>query len=197
MAGSARPTAHSAVRVRNHHRTAVLLLALAVLTVTTGCSSGSNDASPKQSATPSATQSVDPHAAEKTAVLDTYRNMWKARNRTYATAKLDSKLEDYAGNKALSNIKATLIYYQDHGTVLKGEPVNSPEITGIDTAAKPMKATIADCVDTSHYDEVNVKTGKKVPVGTAPVRVVYNATAINSNGKWIIWTTEIDRGRTC
>ncbi|MET8411870.1 hypothetical protein ABZV34_27865 [Streptomyces sp. NPDC005195] len=170
---------------------------MALVALSAGCSSPGGDGRAGKETAPTPTKSTDPDAAEKTVVLEVYRSMWKARNRTYATAKLDSKLEDYAGNKALSNIKVTLIYYQDHGTVLKGEPVNSPEITGIDTAAKPMKATIADCVDTSHYDEVNVKTGKKVSVGTAPVRVVYNATAINSNGKWIIWTTEIDRGRTC
>ncbi|MER5924934.1 hypothetical protein [Streptomyces mirabilis] len=196
MKRRAHRTVHSAVRIRDRHRGAALVVALVALTA--GCSSsGDHGGEAKKTTSPAPTKSSDPDASEKTAVLEAYRNMWKARNRTYATAKLDSKLEDYAGNKALSNIKATLIYYQDHGTVLKGEPVNSPEITGIDTAAKPMKATITDCVDTSHYDEVNAKTGKKVPVGTAPVRVVYNATAINSNGKWIIWTTEIDRGRTC
>jgi hypothetical protein len=118
-----------------------LLLALAALTVTTGCSSGSHDASPKQSATPSATQSVDPNAAEKAKVLEAYRNMWEARNRTYAQAKLDPKLSSYAGNKALSNIKVTLLYYQDHGTLMKGQPVNSPQVTGIDTESKPKKAT--------------------------------------------------------
>ncbi|MCX4429077.1 hypothetical protein [Streptomyces mirabilis] len=197
MADSARPTVHLTVRVRNHHRTAVLLLALAALTVTTGCSSGSHDASPKQSATPSATQSVDPNAAEKAKVLEAYRNMWEARNRTYAQAKLDPKLSSYAGNKALSNIKVTLLYYQDHGTLMKGQPVNSPQVTGIDTESKPKKATITDCVDTSRYDEVDAKTGKKVPVGTGSRRHVYNATAINAQGKWIIWTTDIDRERTC
>ncbi|MER7692410.1 hypothetical protein [Streptomyces sp. NPDC097610] len=171
---------------------------MALVALTAGCSSSGGDGGEaKKTTSPTPTKSTDPDAAEKTAVLEVYRSMWQARNRTYATAKLDSKLDDYAGNKALSNIKTTLLYYQDHDTVLKGEPVNTPEITGIDTAAKPMKASITDCVDTSHYDEVNVKTGKKVPVGKAPTRVVYNATAINSNGKWIIWTTEIDRGRRC
>jgi len=197
VAGAARPTVHSAVRVRNRHRTALLLLTLTAFTVTTGCSSGSNAARPKKSVSPSATKSVDPEVTEKAEVLEVYRNMWEARNRTYAEAKLDPKLTDYAGNKALSNIKVTLLYYQDHGTVMKGKPVNSPEVTGINTASKPKKATITDCVDTGHYDEVDAKTGKEVPVGTGSRRHIYTATAISSHGKWIIWTTDINRERTC
>jgi hypothetical protein len=178
-------------------RSAALLTVVVALAAAAGCSSGSDEASPKKSASPSPTKSADPDAAEKAQVLEAYRNMWASRNRTYAKAKLDPKLEEYAGNKALSNIKVTLLYYQDHGTVMRGEPVNSPKVTGIDTSAKPMKATITDCVDTSNYDEVEAKTGKKVPVGTGPRRHVYTATAITSHGKWIIWTTSIDRDRTC
>ena len=174
-----------------------LVLSLVTLTVTAGCSSDTKESSAPKSASPSPSVSADPQAAEKAKVLAVYRSMWDARNRTYASAKLDPKLEDYAGNKALSNIKVTLIYYQDHGTVLKGEPVNSPKVTRVDSTSKPMKATITDCVDSSHYDEVNAKTGKKILAGTGPRRHVYNATAIVSNGKWIIWTTEIDRERTC
>ncbi|WP_405933683.1 hypothetical protein [Streptomyces sp. NBC_00827] len=173
------------------------LLVLTALSVTAGCSSDSVNTSPKKSAGPSATKSVDPDAAEKAKVLQVYRSMWEARNRTYAEAKLDPKLGDYAGNKALSNIKVTLLYYQDHGTVMTGEPVNSPNVTDIDTSSTPMKATITDCVDTSHYEEVDAKTGKEVPVGTGSRRHIYNATAINSDGTWIIWTTDIDREQKC
>ncbi|MFG2526090.1 hypothetical protein [Streptomyces sp. NPDC048527] len=166
------------------------------------CSSGSakdtSHSAPASSASTSATP-ADPDAAEKARVLKAYRSMWDARNLTYAKAELDPDLEKYANNKALSNIKATLAYYQDHGIVTKGTTSNSPEVTGINTTAQPKKATIRDCVDTSNYYEVTAKTGKKAPVGdkNGDRRHVYNATAITSHGRWVIWTTEIDRGAKC
>ncbi|WP_432095619.1 hypothetical protein [Streptomyces sp. bgisy100] len=126
-------------------------------------------------------------------MLKSYRLMWEARNRTYATAKLAPELKTYAGNKALANIKVTMLYHQDQGTVMKGKPVNSPKVTAIDAK----KATLKDCVDTSNYTEVKAKTGKAVSNGDGPRRHVYNSSAIKSGGKWVIWTTAIDRGRTC
>ncbi|MFI8178766.1 hypothetical protein ACIF6H_36595 [Streptomyces microflavus] len=157
---------------------------------------GADDPVPPPAAPPapsSPTPSVDPDAAEKTAVLKAYEGMWAARNRSYATAKLDPELETYAGNKALSNIKATLFYHQQQSTVMKGEPTRAPQVDSVDET----RAALTDCVDTSDYTEVYVKTGKTVPVGTGPRRHHYTASAIKTGGKWVIWTTTIERDRTC
>ncbi|MER5698517.1 hypothetical protein ACWDBO_51650 [Streptomyces mirabilis] len=198
MAGSARPTVHSVVRFRNRHRTAALLLALSALTATASCSSGGDTADPTKSSSPSPTKSADPDAAQKAKVLEAYRGMVAAESRTYKNAKLDPVVEKYAGNKVLADIKATLFYYQQQGVVMQGEMTHDPKITGIDTTAKPMKATLTDCVDSSKYDKTDAKTGKVIPVkASGPRRHVNNATAIYSGGKWVIWTADIDRERTC
>lgn len=182
------------LRDRNRGKAALLLFGVCALAAASSCSADTGDSSAKATgASPSLTRSADQDAVEKNAVLASYRLMWEARNRTYATAKLDPDLEKYAGNKALSNIKLTMLYHQEHGTVMEGEPVNSPEVTAIDAT----KATLKDCVDTSKYTEVESKTGKTVSNGDGPRRHVYNASAIKTGGKWIIWTTAIDRGRTC
>ncbi|WP_095849695.1 hypothetical protein [Streptomyces sp. Ag82_O1-15] len=124
--------------------------------------------------------------------------MVAAESRTYKTAKLDPDVEKYAGNKVLADIKATLFYYQQQGVVMQGEMTHDPKITGIDTTAKPMKATLTDCVDSSKYDKTDAKTGKIIPVkASGPRRHVNNATAIYTSGKWVIWTADIDRERTC
>ncbi|MGP3777051.1 hypothetical protein ACTWJ8_40085 (plasmid) [Streptomyces sp. SDT5-1] len=179
-------------------RRGLAVAAAASLALVAGCSS--NDA---KSAAPSVSFSDSPspkssQEVEKERVLEAYRSMWQARNRTYAKAELDPQLEEYAGNKALSNIKITLMYYQDHDIVTKGKPTNSPEVTRVDTKADPKKAWITDCVDASDYHEVNSKTGKRVEQKNAPTRVVYKATAIASSAdKWTIWTSDIDRGAKC
>ncbi|GGN61948.1 hypothetical protein GCM10012285_61530 [Streptomyces kronopolitis] len=130
-------------------------------------------------------------------MLTAYRALWEARTRTYAKAELDPAVARHAANTALSNVKLTLAYYQDHGTVMRGTPRIAPKVTAVNTTAKPAKAVLTDCVDTRDYTEVNRKTGKKVPVGDGPRRHVYNATAVRVDGSWRIWTTTIERDRTC
>ncbi|WP_411107777.1 hypothetical protein [Streptomyces sp. cmx-4-9] len=185
------------VTARHKRRAAVLSGAVALALALAGCGGGGGGAKAPAAATaaPSPSKKADPDAAEKVAVLEAYQGMWEARNRTYATAKLDPQLETYAGNRALSNIKVTLLYHQEHGTVMTGTPVNAPEVDGFDDAKT--KAVLRDCVDTTTYNEVEAKTGKAVPVGTGPRRHVYNASAIKTGGKWVIWTTDIDRAATC
>lgn len=168
-------------------------LAAAVLFTLTGCGGQQDDGDAKP--TPHATHTKDPQAAQKRAVLAAYRGMTAAETRTYAKGKPDPKLERYAGNKALSGIRQTLLYYQDQGTVLRGKPQHAPKVIAVSGS----RATLADCVDTSHQVEVHKKSGKKVPAGHGSRRHYNTATAIKTDKsrRWVIWTADIDRDRTC
>ena len=132
-------------------------------------------------------------------MLAVYRSMSAAEVRTYAKAKLDPDLEKYAADKALSDIKATLFYYQQQGTIMKGTLTRSPKVTAISIESDPLKATVVDCVDSSAYDKVSAKTGKAVgSVPSGPRRHVVTSTAERSKtGDWKIYASVIDRERTC
>jgi hypothetical protein len=165
-----------------------------------GCG-GSADTSPSSSPSAPATASsptADPQAAAKATVLAVYRKMWAAQVRAYASGTLKGAgLETYAGDKALSKIKVTALYYQQHGSVMKGEPTLSPKVTAINTSTQPYSATITDCVDTTNYVQVDKKTGK--PVGTLDSnrRHVTTFKANPIAGKWRITDFDIARDRTC
>ena len=170
---------------------AVLLLA--------GCGGDpSDDASSSPAASVSASPSTDPQAAAKASVLTVYRKMWDAQVKVYASGTLkDSDLETYAADKALSKIKVTALYYQQHGSVMKGKPTLSPKVTAINATKQPHSATITDCVDTTDYVQVDKKTKK--PVGTLDGNRRHVATfkANPIAGKWRITDFDIDRDRTC
>ncbi|WP_371641024.1 hypothetical protein [Streptomyces virginiae] len=171
---------------------------MALAAALAGCGGGDGGAKAPAAATaaPSPSKSADPDAPEKAAVLEAYRAMRSAEERTYGTAKRDPQLATYAGNTALRDITLTMLYHQEQGTVMKGELSYRPEVTGFDEAKT--KATLTDCVDSSKYDEVKASTGEVIPVkGTAPRRHVNNLTAIKTDGKWVIWALAIDRAATC
>lgn len=163
-----------------------------------GCGSSGDDKAPAvASASTSASKTADPEAAERTAVLRVYQAMNDAETHTYATGKVDPQLEMYAAHKALSDIKVTLFYYQQQGTVMKGSVTRSPQVTSLDTSSVPLKAVVTDCADSSKYDQVNSKTGKVVPY-KGPRRHVVTSTAERSKaGPWKFYTSVIERDRTC
>ncbi|MCY0954113.1 hypothetical protein [Streptomyces sp. H27-S2] len=99
--------------------------------------------------------SVDPQAGEKAALLAAYGAMTAAEERSYATAKVDPELGKHATDKALADIQATLFWYQQRGTVMKGAPVHSPAIDSLDTLGDPLRAAVTDCMDSSAYDKVD------------------------------------------
>lgn len=139
--------------------------------------------------------SVDPLKGDREAVVSAYRQMWAAQVKAYSSGTLKGAgLEEAAGDKALSKIKVTALYYQEHGSIMKGEPELSPKVTSI-TAGK--QAQITDCIDSTHYVQVNKKTGK--PIGLIDVnrRHVATYTARTLAGRWLITDFDIDRDRTC
>ncbi|WP_371594727.1 hypothetical protein [Streptomyces virginiae] len=104
--------------------------------------------------------SVDPQAAEKAAVLAAYAGMGAAEVRTYASGTLDPEVERYATDQALADIKATLFWYQQRGTRMKGQPVHTAAVESLDTSGDPRRAVVTDCVDSTGYDKVALYTSK-------------------------------------
>jgi len=170
-----------------------------IVVLLAGCGgdpSDSGTSSPSPSASVSASPSIDPQAAAKATVLKVYQKMWDAQVKAYSSGTLkDADLESYAADKALSKIKVTALYYQQHGTIMQGKPTLSPKVTAIDTVKH--SATITDCVDSTNYVQVDKKTKK--PVGTLDNnrRHVGTATAHTIAGKWFITDITLDRDRTC
>jgi len=186
---------HSAVG----RKTIVLYGALGLALGLAGCSSGGNEgkAPTAASVAPSSSAPVDPDAADRAAVLSAYKGLTDAESRTYATAKLDPQLETYAAHKALADIKVTLVYQQQHGTVMRGTVKRDPKVTALNTGTVPLKAVVTDCADSSQYNEVITKTSKTVPY-SGPRRHVVTATAERSKtGPWKFYTYVIERDRTC
>ncbi len=101
-------------------------------------------------------------------MLAVYAGMGAAEVRSYAAGALDPDVERYAPDTALADIKATLFWYQQRGTVMKGQPAHAA-VDSIDTAVDPQRATITDCVDSSGYDKLS-KDGKPVASRARPLR---------------------------
>ncbi|MBY8889315.1 hypothetical protein K7472_31400 [Streptomyces sp. PTM05] len=182
-------------------RSALAAAALAGLTtLLSGCGShgGADAAGPSPSAS-AATPSADPTTTAKNELLAVYRKMWSQEETLYSSGSFNGvDLNDYAQNKALSNIKVTAAYYQDHGIVMHGAPVLSPRVTALDLAAKPGTATIKDCVDSSKYLPYYGDTGKPVDIqGSASARHINTFQAQFFGGKWYIVDSSIDRSSTC
>ncbi|MFG2299176.1 hypothetical protein [Streptomyces sp. NPDC048603] len=143
-------------------------------------------------------KSVDPDAAEKTALLDVYGAMTAAEVRTYQTAKLDPELSRYATHKALADIQSTLFWYQQKSTLMRGAPTHAPVVNKLVTAGDPLTAEITDCVDSTGYDKVHKDSGKLAAAPSGPRRHVVVSTAQRTRtGQWQIYTSSIERDRTC
>ncbi|WP_392893218.1 hypothetical protein [Streptomyces sp. LN699] len=148
-------------------------------------------------ATSSAVPAADSQAAEKTAVLTAYGALTAAEERSYATAKVDPELARYATGKALADIQATVFWHQQGKTTMQGTVRRAPNVTTLDTASTPLRASVTDCADFTGQREVETATGREVPY-QGPRRHVVTSTAIRPpGGAWQFLTYVIERDRTC
>ncbi|GJF30324.1 hypothetical protein KNE206_30240 [Kitasatospora sp. NE20-6] len=165
-----------------------------------GCTSSGKpvaQAPPSVSASPSS----DPDEAAKQQVLATYRGLWAAVATIYKSGSMEgangAELQKFAAGKALAGVRASEVYYQDQGLVLKGDPVLSPKVTSIDMAATPPTAQITSCVDSTDFIPVDKKTGTPAKLASNEFRHVENSTAVGGNGAWLITELVIQRDQSC
>ncbi|MFD3781139.1 hypothetical protein [Streptomyces sp. NPDC058612] len=130
-------------------------------------------------------------------MLAVYGAMTAGEERSYAAAALDPELEKYATHTALADIKSTLFWYEQRGTVMKGAPVHSPKTDSLDSAGDPLRAAITDCVGSSAYDKVDKASGNPVAAPSGPRRHVTSTAQRTKAGPWLVYTSTIERDRTC
>ncbi|WP_327071853.1 hypothetical protein [Kitasatospora sp. NBC_01302] len=131
-------------------------------------------------------------------MLAAYKSMWDAQVKVYSQGGYDGvNVEQYAQDKALSGIKATEFYYQQHGMVTVGAPTLSPTVTAVDLSSSPARATLTDCIDGTTYYPIYKATGQHVEQVPDSHRHPLSATAAIFEGRWVIMTGTIDRTRTC
>ncbi|MFE4599357.1 hypothetical protein ACFRKE_00700 [Kitasatospora indigofera] len=179
-------------------------IALCATGLMAGCSSSPGKA-PSPAPTPTTAQptaapspTVDPTADAKQQILAAYTGMWAEQVKAYSTGTLVGvDLEKYAGDKALAGIKVTAVWLQDHNQVMKGAPKLSPEVTSIDMASSPRRATLTDCVDSTDLVAVDKTTGVPAKVADDNRRHPQASVARVFNGQWLIMESTIDREKTC
>ncbi|MET7474667.1 hypothetical protein ABZT17_09965 [Streptomyces sp. NPDC005648] len=176
----------TAVRTRKHATALVLASSLLVLA---GCSDSDSDTSSKPSPTPttvspSASSTVD---AENAAVIAAYTRSWDAQ--TVAYSKASSAGTDLKKNttfKALADIEKDLAVMRKAGQVTTGKPAISPKVVRV-TDAKIPTATVADCVDTTHWILTDKASKKPVPLPTTRlIKYVSTATLEKWGTKWMV-----------
>jgi hypothetical protein len=127
-----------------------------------------------------------------------YRGYWAARVKAQAAPDkpVPVELDTYAIGKARTDVKSSLLLFRQQGVAFRGEPVLSPEVTvsGSDAQAT---ASIADCVDSTHWTPVFVATGASALAPGQPTRVVVDSTARRYEGRWAIDTSVAHRDRPC
>lgn len=183
-----RPAGLTAVRIRKH---ATSLLIVGSLLALAGCSddeSGSSNSAPSE--TSSTRQSVSPSStegAEQAAVLAVYARSWQAQADAYAKASsTGTDLRKTTTLRALGSIEQDLKAMRKAGQVTTGRPVIHPGIPKVIPGDIP-KATLTDCVDTTNWTLINQATKKKVPLPSSRlVKYVSTATLEKWGTKWMV-----------
>jgi hypothetical protein len=197
----ARRNAHSAVRFRNR-RKAPLLLGLAAITVTVGCSSSGNGdsepATPTKSS-PSSTLSAEEAQARKD-VIAAYQGMTDEQVKAYAKASLTgNKITQYATGKALRDVKDAVFVNLQNDIVFKGEPkvTAAEDDVDLNLAGTPQRATLSLCFDMNTWEPVNKKTGKSVAPPGQVKRYTVTAHLQHQADRWQVTDETADKESTC
>lgn len=185
-------------RTARHRLLAAAAVAVTAGALTVGCSKDDKAAPLPASPSASPSPSVDPQAAEKTAMLAVYQAFWDAQLKVYATGTMkDTGIEKVGTDKAYAKVQTTRIYYVDNGFVMTGAPGLSPQVTSLDMTAKPPIATITDCIDSTNYVKVEKASGKPVETLDKNRRHVAAYTALKVGGAWQIRDFDISRDQLC
>lgn len=176
----------AAVRTRKHATALILASSLLALA---GCSDGGSDTSSKPSPAPT---TVSPSASstvntEDAAVIAAYTRSWDAQTDAYSKASsADTDLKKTTTFKALADIEKDLAVMRKAGQVTTGKPAISPEVVKV-TDAKIPTATVADCVDTSHWTLIDKASKRQVPLPTTRlIKYVSTATLEKWGTKWMV-----------
>jgi hypothetical protein len=165
-----------------------LLIAGSLLALV-GCSDSDSDTASKPSTTPT-TVSPPPSStanAENTAVLVAYTSSWDAQTKAYSKASsADTDLKKTTTLRALFDIEHDLTVMRKAGQVTTGKPVINPKAVKVIPGKIP-KATLTDCVDTTHWTLINKASKKPVPLPTTRlIKYVSTATLEKWGKTWMV-----------
>ncbi|MEU1628224.1 hypothetical protein ABZ746_23410 [Streptomyces sp. NPDC020096] len=124
--------------------------------------------------------------------------MHEAQTAAYAKGtEKGSNLQRYAADKALSKIRSEEFDNKQTGIVFQGAPqVTQSQVTAIDLEQSPKKATVQECVDTSHWTPVQ-KNGEKVDVTDSTRKFVVTESLRTIGADWFVVDYELDKSRPC
>lgn len=206
MTRAASQQAYSGVRTRKRNRAAALFLALCTAGVLTACSSDDSTPDADKSSAPASSpvkdkpsQSTDPQARERQAVLKVYSRMWEEQVKAYAKA--DDKgtdLKKYVTKDALGLAMGDMLSMREAGTVTRGAPEHDTKVTSTDLDAKIPRAQLTDCLDVAKWETVKKKTGKALPVSPdMPMRYETTVDAEKWGKQWMITKIKTHGDRSC
>ncbi|MCB5910388.1 hypothetical protein [Streptomyces pinistramenti] len=185
-------TTRTRTSIRN--RVCALFIVGGIVLTATSCSSTSAGTGVKPTPTkttgskPSPVESLDPQAAGKQEVLDSYSKFWTEQAKAYAHASVvGTDLKKYATADALSRAEGDIASLKRLGVVTEGKPESSAKVTSITLEKKVPQATITDCLDISHWKQVEKKTGKEVARGKQALGRYITVVSAEKWGKqWMI-----------
>lgn len=168
----------------------------------TGCTSSTTTAgssAPPISVSPTASSSPtpDPTASASDAALAAYRGYRAAQVKALATLDLNaSGLSKFAVDKAITDVGATLLLFQQQGLVMKGQPRLTPSVASVTLGSLPT-AVVTDCFDTTNWEAVHSSTGQSAVAPGQARRTWVRATLTVYDGRWVVRTVTNEKDRTC
>ncbi|MGW3038143.1 hypothetical protein ACWDCB_44035 [Streptomyces sp. NPDC001178] len=180
---------HNIAAVRTRKHATALLLASSLLSLA-GCSGSDADTSSSTLSPSKAAGSSSPSAtadAEGAAVIAAYTSSWDAQTLAYSKASsAGTDLKKNTTFKALADIEKDLAVMRKAGQVTTGKPAINPKVVKV-TDAKIPTATVADCVDTTHWILTDKASKKPVPLPTTRlIKYVSTATLEKWGTKWMV-----------
>jgi hypothetical protein len=174
--------------VRNRKHATALLLA-GSLPALAGCSDSDSGTSSKPSPTPTTVSpsSISTVGAEDAAVIAAYTKSWDAQTEAYSKASsAGTGLKKNTTLRALFDIEHDLEVMRKAGQVTTGKPVIHPKVVKV-TDGKIAKATLTDCVDTTHWTLIDKASKKPVPLPTTRlIKYVSTATLEKWGKTWMV-----------
>ncbi|MFF4361043.1 hypothetical protein [Streptomyces sp. NPDC001604] len=180
---------HNIAAVRTGKHATALLLASSLLALA-GCSGSDADTSSSTPSLSKAAGSSSPSATangEAAAVIAAYTSSWDAQTLAYSKASsAGTDLKENTTFKALADIEKDLAVMRKAGQVTTGKPAINPKVVKV-TDAKIPRATVADCVDTTHWILTDKASKKPVPLPTTRlIKYVSTATLEKWGTKWMV-----------
>ncbi|MER6273925.1 hypothetical protein [Streptomyces sp900105755] len=131
------------------------------------------------------------------AVIAAYRSSWDAQTAAYSKASSDgTDLKKNTTLRALFDIEHDLEVMRKAGQVTTGKPTIHPKVVKVTTAKIPT-ATVADCVDTTHWTLIDKASRKPVPLPTTRLIKYASTATLEKWGKTWMVTKLTAQEQTC